>query len=213
MWLRSIRKALRENHGMTVPCGHCDACCRSSYFIHINAEETRTLHHIPQELLFPAPLRPHGHMVLGYDQQGRCPMLVINKCSIYRNRPATCRSFDCRILAASGLVTEDNVDNPIFQQARRWKFRCPTKNDHNMLSAVQDAAKFLTSHPEYFRDTIGPVDAIQYSVLAIKVYDVFIKNTNEFGKSGTASQDLKIVKAVKETYKKFEKQCSYHRST
>jgi hypothetical protein len=147
-------------------------------------------------------------MVLGYDEQGRCPMLIRNKCSIYRIRPVTCRSFDCRILSASGLAEENNVNNPIFQQARRWIFRYPTKNDRHLLSAVQDASKFLMSHPDCIRDTIGPIGAIQYSVLAIKVYDVFIKNTDEFGKSGTASQDLKITKAVKEACKKFEKQCS-----
>jgi uncharacterized protein len=212
-WLRSIRKALRENHGMEVPCGTCIACCRSSHFIHINAEETRTLRRIPKGLLFPAPLRPKGNMVLGYDKQGRCPMLVRNKCSIYRNRPVTCRSFDCRLLAASGLAAEHNFNNLIFQQAQRWIFRCPSKNDLNLLSAVQNAARFLTRHPECIQDKRDPIDEIQLSVLAIKVYDVFIKNTGEFGKSGTVSQDLKISKAVKETYTKFEKQCSYRRAT
>ena len=211
-WLRTIRKALRENRGMKVPCGPCIACCRSSHFIHINAEETRTLRRIPKQLLFPAPLRPKGNMVLGYDKQGRCPMLVRNKCSIYRNRPVTCRSFDCRILSASGLAVANNVNNPIFQQSRRWIFHYPSKNDRHLLSAVQKAAKFLTSHSECIQDKRDPIDEIQLSVLAIKVYDVFIKNNGEFGKSGTVSQDLKISKAVKETYTKFEKQSSYRRA-
>jgi hypothetical protein len=147
-WLRNIRKALLENRGMNVPCGECDACCRSSYFIHIKPEETRTLNRIPKELLFPAPLRPEGHMVMGYDEHGRCPMLAGNKCSIYRNRPDTCRIFDCRVLAASGLALDDNDNNLIVLQARRWKFSCPTKRDHNLLSAVQSAATFLMRHTE-----------------------------------------------------------------
>jgi hypothetical protein len=211
-WLRSIRKALRENRGMKVPCGDCNACCRSSHFIHIKAEETRTLRQIPEGLLFPAPLRPYGHMVMGYDKQGRCPMLVRNKCSVYRNRPETCRSFDCRILAASGLAAESNVNNPIFQQARRWIFRCPTKDDRHLLSTVQDAARFLTSHPECIQNNRVPIDEIQLSVLAIQVHDVFIKNTDEFGKSSLASRDLKISKAVMETYEKFGKRGLNRRS-
>jgi uncharacterized protein len=211
-WLRSIRKALRENRGMKVSCGDCNACCRSSHFIHINTEETRTLRRIPKQLLFPAPLRPEGNMILGYDKQGRCPMLFRNECSIYRNRPVTCRSFDCRLLAASGLAADHNVNNPIFQQARRWMFHCPSKNDHQLLSAVQQAAKFLKSHPECLQNNSFPIDEIQLSVLAIKVYQVFIRNIGEIGKSGIASQDPVIVRAVKETYTKFENQCSYRTS-
>ena len=83
-----------------VPCGSCVACCRSSMFIQIEPDEKRTIARIPRELLFPAPGRPKGHWVMGYDEAWRCPMLVEERCSIYEDPPRTCRMFDCRVMAA-----------------------------------------------------------------------------------------------------------------
>src|SRR5262249_465616 len=101
-WLRLTRRALQlKNIGADVPCGECNACCGSSYFIHIKPEETQTLNRIPKALLFPAPGLPKGNVLMGYNEKGECPMLIDNKCSIYEHRPQTCRDFDCRIFAAT----------------------------------------------------------------------------------------------------------------
>jgi hypothetical protein len=202
-WLRNIRNALAESGGMNVPCGECNACCRSSHFIHIKPEETSTLCRIPKELLFPAPLLPTGHMVLGYDEHGRCPMFIRNKCSIYKYRPATCRSFDCRVIAASGIAVKDN--NLIAQHARCWKFSCITKGDRNLLSAVQAAASFLIKYPECIRDNFVPIDAIQLAVLAIKVYEVFLNSNVTTANPAQATLDSDIAKKVLKSYKIFEK--------
>lgn len=202
-WLRNIRNALAESRGMNVPCGECDACCRSSRFIHVKAEEARTLSRIPKEILFPAPLLPKGHMVMGYDEHGRCPMLVTNKCSIYRDRPTTCRSFDCRILAASGIAGNDN--NLFAQHARRWKFSYPTEGDRNLLSAVQGAATFLTKHPECIRNNLAPRDEIRLALLAIKVYDVFLNNNNSTANQVRTTRDSEIARKVLKSHKMLEK--------
>jgi hypothetical protein len=197
-WLRDIRNALAEDRGMNVPCGECDACCRSSYFIHIKPDETRTLRRIPKELLFPAPLLPNGHMVLGYDKYGRCPLLIDNKCSIYKFRPSTCRSFDCRILAATGLAVKGN--DLIARQAQRWNFSFPTKRDRNLFSAVQATTSFLAKHPDCIRDNLAPRDEIRLAVLAIKVYDTFLNNNDS-----RITRDSDVAKNVLESYNKFEK--------
>ena len=93
-WLAEIQGVLRGAGESDVPCGSCTACCTSSMFIHIEPDEADALAHIPKALLFPAPLRPRGHVVLGYDERGHCPMLVHGACSIYDHRPRTCRAFD-----------------------------------------------------------------------------------------------------------------------
>ena len=90
-WLAGMQASLRGEQDSDVPCGGCTACCRSSQFIHIGPEETDALAHIPAALLFPAPQRPAGHVLMGYDSQGRCPMLTEAGCSIYEHRPRTCR--------------------------------------------------------------------------------------------------------------------------
>jgi Fe-S-cluster containining protein len=141
-WLADMRAALRGERAADVPCGDCTACCTSSQFVHIAPDETDTLAHIPAELLFPAPGMPRGHVVLGYDQRGHCPMLVDNRCSIYAHRPRTCRTYDCRIFPAAGVDPEQPL---IARQAARWRFAFPTDSDRRDHQAVQAAASTAQS--------------------------------------------------------------------
>jgi Fe-S-cluster containining protein len=106
--------------GMAVPCGTCTACCTSSQFVLIEPDEVETLARVPAALRFPAPGRPPGHVVLGYDAQGRCPMLVDGVCSIYEDRPRTCRVYDCRVFAATGV--EPEAQPAIAARVREWRF-------------------------------------------------------------------------------------------
>ena len=142
-WLQAMDAALRHDAAMAVPCGDCTACCTASQFVHIAPDETATLARIPPELLFPAPGRPKGHVLLGYDENGHCPMLVAGRCSIYEHRPRTCRTYDCRIFAATGLDVdaEDDRKTPVARQARRWRFGFPTDDDRRRQAAVRAAVR------------------------------------------------------------------------
>jgi hypothetical protein len=75
-WLRHARRALSSGAGTEVACAACAACCDSSYFIHIGPDETETLRLIEDGLLAPAPGLPAGHVLMGYDTKGLCPMLI-----------------------------------------------------------------------------------------------------------------------------------------
>src|ERR1700742_1305601 len=67
-WLRDAESSLDSKSNFPpVPCGSCTACCRSSMFVHIASEETRTVQRIPRGLLFPAPGFPKGHLLMGYN--------------------------------------------------------------------------------------------------------------------------------------------------
>src|SRR5665647_3042565 len=98
-WMAATKSVIEEGQRSDVPCGTCTACCRSAQFVHIGPNETATLARIPAELLFPAPGLPAGNVLLGYDELGNCPMLVDDRCSIYEDRPRTCRVYDCRVLS------------------------------------------------------------------------------------------------------------------
>jgi hypothetical protein len=138
-WLSNMQSALRGERAADVPCGECTACCTSSQFVHIAPDETETLAHIPPELLFPAPRMPPGHVVLGYDERGHCPMLVDNRCSIYEHRPRTCRTYDCRIFPAAGIAVDG--DKPLIaRQVARWRFSFRSDADRTGYKAVQAAA-------------------------------------------------------------------------
>ena len=76
--------------------------CTSSQFVHIAPDETETLARVPKALQFPAPHLPDGHVVLGYDERGHCPMLIENQCSIYSIARARCRTYNCHVFPARG---------------------------------------------------------------------------------------------------------------
>ena len=203
-WLRRTRYALIKENGAEVPCGECNACCRSSYFIHIRPEETRALARIPRKLLFAAPLLPKGNVLMGYNEKGHCPMLIDDKCSIYEDRPQTCRSYDCRIFPAAGIIAGEDDKALITQSIRRWKFSYPTQGDRDLHSAVQAAAKFLREHAECFPAGVVPSNSTQLAILTLKVYDVFLKYNDESGKTGRVAPDLEVAQAVMEAVLKFK---------
>jgi Fe-S-cluster containining protein len=136
-WLAAMRAALRGERDADVPCGACTACCTSSQFVHIDPGETDTLAVIPPELLFAAPGLPKGHVLLGYDERGHCPMLVDGGCSIYGRRPRTCRTYDCRIFAATGVEPDQEQ---VARQAGRWRFDVVTPADHEAQSQLRAAS-------------------------------------------------------------------------
>ena len=146
-WLASMRAALLDEGTTDVPCDGCTACCRSSRFVHIDPDERATLARIPPTLLFPAPRSPAGTVLLGYDERGHCPMLVDDRCSIYDDRPRTCRTFDCRIYAAAGVEPDGEGEDDLRARVRAWRFRHPTAADRADHDAVLAAARTLADRP------------------------------------------------------------------
>jgi uncharacterized protein len=146
-WLGGMRAALGGEAGSDVPCGSCTACCTSSQFVHIGSDETDTLGSIPPDLRFPAPGLPIGHVVLGYDDLGHCPMLVDRRCSIYPQRPRACRTYDCRVFAAAGVDLDDERKEAVAGQVRRWRFSFPTETDRDDFETVRAAAATATGNP------------------------------------------------------------------
>jgi len=145
-WLTGMQRALRSDAEMSVPCNGCTACCRSSQFVHIDPDETGTLGVIPPELLFPAPRLPRGHVVLGYDERGHCPLLVDDACSIYEHRPRACRTYDCRVFAATGLALDDPGKEAVADRAGRWRFTYATAGAQHEHEALRAEATHLRDH-------------------------------------------------------------------
>lgn len=109
-WLAQLGRALTGDADMDVPCGDCVACCTSSQFVLVEPTDEAARSAIPAELLVRAPGLPDGHLLLGFDRRGHCPMLVDGACSIYQARPRTCRTYDCRVFTASGVRPDDQPD-------------------------------------------------------------------------------------------------------
>ena len=170
-WLQEYSDAQYLEKGASVPCGDCRGCCTSGYFIHIQPHEKATLASIPKKLLFPAPGLPKGNVLLGYRENGHCPMFKNNACSIYENRPQTCRNYDCRIFAATGIKIEK--DKPLIAaQIKGWKFDARSKDEGLLLKAVQASAKNYKRRAKAQQGYKGPTNATQ---LAMEALNSFIR--------------------------------------
>jgi uncharacterized protein len=163
-WLSGMQRALRGAGTSDVACGTCIACCTSSQFVHVGPEEAETLAAIPPELLFPAPGLPEGHLVMGYDEVGHCPMFRDGGCSIYEHRPRTCRMYDCRIYVAAGVDAPQEVP-AIAEQVRRWRFTAETDSERQHQAAVREAADRLRAEDPALRP---PASATRLAVLAVR---------------------------------------------
>ena len=178
-WLSAAADPQRRTD-LDVPCGTCTACCRSAYFVHIEPDEADTLRHVPKALLFPAPGRPKGHQLLGFDDDGRCPMLTDAGCSIYEHRPRTCRSYDCRVFTATGLSPAADGKVEIERRTRRWRFDTTSEpNAAAELAAVRRAAAYLADRSdECFPDGGAPLQHGQRAAVAIRIHRLFLAPTD-----------------------------------
>ncbi len=181
-WLSEMQRALRAEGESDVPCGTCTACCTSSQFVHIAPDEKATLARIPKALRFSAPGLPPGHVVLGYDERGHCPMLHDGSCSIYEDRPRTCRTYDCRVFPASGLDPTADRKPAIARRTSQWKFRFADDDDRARHDAVRAAADYLASHLDLLEEARLPATATQRAALAVAIHEAFLRTDPSTGR-------------------------------
>ena len=126
-WQRGIKEGRND-----VPCGDCNACCRSPKIrVTIGDEEAkaRGLETFVDD----------GGQWLAKKTDGSCLYLTDGKCSIYANRPGACRTYDCR---ASGLLIGwSDLNDPIIQEAlTEWEpLKTPLPEDRDTLLAIRMA--------------------------------------------------------------------------
>jgi Fe-S-cluster containining protein len=195
--LNEARAALAGDHGADVPCGDCIGCCVSSYFIPVRPNDTGAIAKIPVELLI-RPGAQGGNAMLGYREDGTCPMLHQSKCSIYADRPRTCRDYDCRIFAAAGIDAGGADKAVINRRVHAWRFTYPTDAEHRAHAAVQSAARFIRDKKESFPGGRAPTTPMGIAVLALKTYAVFLDPTVP------TSSDAEIAAAIVAASREFD---------
>jgi Fe-S-cluster containining protein len=153
-------------------------------FIHIRPDETRALARIPPELLFPAPGLARGHVLMGYNERGECPMLQNNRCSIYEDRPQTCRDYDCRVFAAAALEPDGRTQPVIAERVRAWRFEIKSDEVQADQEAIAATAAFLREMPAQFPNESLPTQPSQLALLAIRLFRLFRKLPRERAAGG-----------------------------
>lgn len=172
-WLRETQRTRNQGEDAVVPCGSCTACCTSSYFIHIAPDETDALAAIPKKWLVKAPGLPKGHVLLGYDEKGHCPMFRENRCSIYDRRPRTCRQYDCRLYAVTETAPEDDRHG-IRGAISQWRVQAKTPREQDLLRAVRAAARFLRQHATAFPEGMVPTQPSGQALMALRGHKLFL---------------------------------------
>jgi uncharacterized protein len=178
-WLAAFVAAQRGEGDADVPCDGCTACCTAAKFVPIGPDEADTLAHVSAELLVPAPGMPDGHVVLGYDEAGRCPMLVEAGCSIYEHRPRACRTFDCRVFAAAGVDVDGAAAEQLRHRVRRWRFSHPTAADRHRHDAVEAAARAIAGDERLAAEGLRPTRSDDVAVLAVAVHHAFLEGVGD----------------------------------
>ena len=195
-WLQGTRATQLEGNDADVPCGDCNGCCKSFYFIHITPKDTDALEVIPQELLVDAPGLPPGHFVMGYNDQGHCPMLRDDRCTIYEHRPQTCRAYDCRIFAASDMQPGETDKALVRERTERWVFNYETPTDRTSQKNVARAARWLTeqrNNPDsHLPANFIPSNSTQLAVLAIELRELFTRESGTPAYAGKAHAEACI---------------------
>jgi uncharacterized protein len=128
---------------------------------------------------------------------GSCPMLKERKCSIYAQRPQTCRDYDCRIFAAAGIAAGGEDRSVINRRVSEWRFTYHTDGDLAAHAAVRLAAAFIKEKRDSFPGRV-PTAPTGIAVLAIKVYTVFLDPET------LATNDQDIARAIIEASRAFD---------
>lgn len=113
---------------------------------------------------------------MGYGDQGQCPMLVDGECSIYEYRPQTCRDYDCRIFAATGLAVDERNQPEIARRVGAWRFRYRGKG-HKLQAALRRAVSFLQGNRNRFPKGSLPSQPGPLAATAVRIYGLFTGDT------------------------------------
>jgi hypothetical protein len=119
-YLRKLQR-MRRTGRTDVPCGTCNACCRSPK-LHVDLR--------PEERAdWPDAVPLDDGWALPKKPDGSCAKLIDGKCSVYARRPISCRAYDCRLALLSGMIPGDD---PIMRKAiTQWEgFAIKTAEDH-----------------------------------------------------------------------------------
>jgi len=160
-----------------VPCGDCNACCKASYFIPIRSEERETIALIPASRLTRAANDNEPKWALDQSYGGSCPMLVDDACSIYAQRPRTCRRYDCRVFFATGVGPGSGPRTAVNERVWRWRFDYPSELVVASQSAVLSAVAFLQRCANLINP--APTNTAELAKASVLVHELFLEPTTQ----------------------------------
>jgi hypothetical protein len=102
-------------------------------------------------------------------------MLTRGGCSVYAQRPQTCRDFDCRLFAAAGILSAGDDKPLINARIAAWRFTYQTATDKTIHEAIRSTARFLRAASAEPNTPRLPTSPIAIAGLAFKAHAVFLE--------------------------------------
>lgn len=131
---RDILQAIHDGKisgNVSVPCNGCTACCKSS---HVTVQLTKG-----EADRLPLHREHDGRMVLQKRADGACIYLDSdNRCSVYHERPAVCRLYDCRLWAIVGVTPVGDPD--WAARIDSWVFDLSDVEDASLVAELRGRA-------------------------------------------------------------------------
>jgi hypothetical protein len=124
-------------------------------------------------------------------------MLVENKCSIYADRPQTCRDYDCRVYAATGTLPDKETQPVIAERVRAWEFETPSEKSKRELAAARASAAFIARNEALFPAGSLPRNPAQRAALALRVYRLFLEAAPSRSNSELVTLIIQEIMALK----------------
>jgi hypothetical protein len=101
-------------------------------------------------------------------------MLGATGCTVYGERPQTCRDYDCRVFAAADMLAGDERRAVINERVQAWAFSYADDAARAAHGAVRAAAAFIRDRAGLLPSGWAPTGPTGIAVLALKVYPVFL---------------------------------------
>lgn len=167
----------------------------SSYVIPLRPADKVALDAVPARYLRISIVG--GPAQMGYRSDGSCPLLESRRCTIYSDRPQTCRDYDCRIYAATGLLP-NGERSVIRERVLEWRFEFASAEEQAQYDALQRAARFIREHAARFPPAARTGSPAGVAVLAVKSWPLF---ANEVGDGSTdpspREQIMRVLQAAR----------------
>ncbi len=122
-----VARRYDEGADADVPCGSCNACCRSGLHIDLQSWES--------DIGLDVEIR-EGMRLLRMNADGSCVHLVDNQCNVRDHRPISCRTYDCRDFAAARTRHNGPHVAPVNEVIGMWDPEFKSAEDQEVWTAL-----------------------------------------------------------------------------
>src|SRR5262249_28469363 len=111
-------------------------------------------------------------------------------------RPQTCRDYDCRVFAATGIPVDSLTQPEIANRVKAWAFECEDEGGREEHRIVMQAAAFLQANRDLFPSGTLPTYPVQLAALTVRIYRIFAGLMAGKHKDSPAMSDATIAQEI-----------------